>query len=158
VVVDVLGVELPAPEVPPIELPVPVEEPEPLEPELPPDMPELPPEEPEPLEPVPVAPMELVPELPLELSEPPLLAVPLEPEPELPDGVLAEEVPPPEPPDADWPACLPQAESERAPTTAIMATAVFVRDVFMQELLEVYRVQSKSEGSHDCPSATLGTP
>lgn len=110
-------------------------------------------------EPVPVAPIELVLPLPVPLLvslEVPLAVLPvLEPvlpvpaAMPLPDGLvdgLVEElvVPEPAPPEAVV-SFLLQAPRERAAATATMATAVLVRDVFMQELLEGCRGDSYVE-------------
>jgi len=90
------------------------------------------------LEPEPVAPMELVPEEPLPPDEPLLLVevsllvlpLPLLPAVLLPDGLVLDEPVAPVPPAVPAPWRL-HALRERAATTANVAAATWVRDVFM---------------------------
>jgi len=88
----------------------------------------------------PLLPLEL-PLLPIELVPPELPAVPVLPplEPEVPDGLVElDELAPPLVP---APSRLLQALSERAAATAIVATAIWVRDVFIGKLLEMFEDQ-----------------
>jgi hypothetical protein len=141
------------------------------------------PVEPEVLEPVPVAPIELVPpvvplpDVPLPLAvvsvelevepvvepvvEPDEPVMPEEPLPVEPvpavDGEVVDELVAPEPLVPAVSAFLPHALRDNAATTAIVATATCVIDVFIRYSLEGVVLRfANGKGSRDCPVVTLG--